>query len=290
MLKRKSKIKTSESKRAEKTIHGGTGLIEIKAKIHPIHETVGKMSALAYGRSGSGKTTFAASIVNLPDYKEDRDRVLLLDMREEGTDSVYDIENIDVINIEGWGDFEGAYWYLKDGRHPYKAAIVDTVTQLQFLAMTEAKKRAGKSPNAAMNKLSWGFLSSMLGPKLLDFRDLDIHTCFLAQDRREISEQGDDDAEDLLPEMGPAVMPSISKSLTAMVKVIGQTFIQQQPKKTKKGMQYVTEFRMRLGPHPFYLTKLRTPRKNIVPKSISNPTFTKIVKIMRGEYGSKSNV
>jgi len=279
-----------QRKEKETGSHEGLTVSEVKKRIHPVEETIGKISGLVYGRSGTGKTTFASSLLELPDFYTDRDKVLLLDMREEGTDSVYDQKGIEVINVSDWRDVEGAYWYLKESDHPYKGLIIDTVTQLQFLAMDEAKRRAKKGKEEAMNKLSWGYLSSMLGPMLLDIRDLPMHSCILAQDRREKIEEGDEESEDLLPEMGPAVMPSVSKSLTAMVKFIGQTYIQQKQKPTKKGIRHVTEFRMRIGPHPFYLTKVRTPRYNVVPKSIKDPSFLKVVKAMRGEYGQKTEV
>lgn len=267
-------------------IDKGTEPKIIKRKIVPVKGLLGKLTALIYGRSGTGKTTLASTAVDLEPVSEG-DRVLLIDVQEEGTDSVYDIDSIDVLPAQTWADYVGAYYYLKDYEHDYKAVIVDTATQLQNIAMIEAKKRAHIPPQGGMNKLSWGHLSGMLIPQVLQYRDLPMHVIFLAQDRRDEMEEDDEDL--LLPDVGPALMPSVAKTVNAMVKVIGQTYISQRQVQKKGKLIDTTTYRLRLGPHSSYLTKVRSPKKYKIPSSIPNPTLEKVAKVVRGTYGTKDD-
>jgi energy-coupling factor transporter ATP-binding protein EcfA2 len=272
MLKRKRKPDSmSESK--------GTASEKIKKRIKPIAALELILSVLIYGRSGTGKTSFAATMADIvPEGK----KVLLIDVREQGQDSISEYgDRVDVFRADTWDDFVGAYWYLKEMEHPYGGVIIDTVTQVQSLAMQWAKQKA-KSPEV-MSRRAWGFLGSALSPVLLDYRDLPIHTCFLAQDRKSINDDTEEEMGDLLPDFGPAMMPSVAKDLNAMVKAIGQTHIKQREKKKDGKITKITEFRMRLGPHPVYLTKVRSPKGSKVPGFIVDPTFEKILKIMKGE-------
>jgi hypothetical protein len=242
------------------------------------------VNVLVYGRSGTGKTTFAGTLRNfLVETDSKQDQVLFIDVSEDGTPSIRDVKGGMAFDAEDWADLEGIYWFLKEEEHPFGALVIDTITQMQNVAMAQAKVRANKQPDEAMSRQSWGYLSGMLAPLLLDFKDLPMHTCFIAQDRRQELDIEDEDEDEILPEMGPAVIPSIAKTVNAMVGVIGQTYVKR-VHKTKGGRVTKRDvFRMRLGPHPFYLTKIRSPKSFKTPDSIINPSFSKIAKIMRGE-------
>ncbi len=260
-----------------------TSAKQIKKRIKPISSYSPHVSMLVYGRAGTGKTTFAATVSEyLKKTEAEKQDVLILDVKDRGTDSISEHQELQVLPIESWADFEGVYWYLKEEDHPYGATIIDTITQLQNVAMTAAKERMGKTADDPMSKLAWGALSGMLAPKLLDFRDLPLHTIFVAQDRRTGVDE-EDEIEDMLPEIGPALMPSVARDVNAMVKVIGNTFIKQRSKKTGGKIKKVSSYRLRLAPHPLYLCKIRAPKATKVPAYISDPTFEKIMNIMKGE-------
>lgn len=252
---------------------------KLAKKIKPVRSHNQYIKGLLYGRSGTGKTTMAATIVDL--CEGERDRALLLDLREKGTDSVADVDRLDVIEIDNWNTFEGLYWYLKDEDHKYGAMIVDTATRLQGAAMAMARERSNLEAADVMDRLAWNQLGGMLGPRLLDLRDLPMHVIFICQDRRLETDEDMMNESDLLPEIGPALMPSIAKEVCAMTSVIGNTFIRQKTIQTKGGKsKKKTDFCLRLGPHPLYLTKLRVPKHVVVPSVIVDPSFRKIQDIV----------
>lgn len=254
----------------------------IKKRIRPVGST-GKFTALIYGRSGTGKTVFASTLAERYQKAGMGAKVLLIDCNEEGEDSISNMGDIvDVIMVSTWEEFEAVYRYLESGEHPYGGAIVDTGTQLQDIAMVNARK-VGQAKDM-MTRRSWGVLSTTLAPRLLDFRNLPIDLIILAQDRRDQNDADVEDEDDLLPEFGPGFMPSVAKVVSAMVKVIGQTYVtEKEITKGKKKGKLEPQFRMRLGPHPLYLTKIRVPKGNNVPRSIPNPTVEKIQEYMEGK-------
>lgn len=246
-------------------------------EIVSVTELPAVLAVLAWGRSGTGKTTFASSFPK---------PALLLDVREKGTDSVSNVKGLDMAQISTWEEFEAIYWFLKSGNHKYKSVIVDQVTQLQDLAMIKALKTNGKEATDQMSKRDFGTASGLMKTWLLNYRDLiddSMHVCFLAHDRTDSgSEEGD--ADQIEPSVGPRIMPSVAAFLNGAVKIIGNTYIRETWSIENKKRISRIEYGMRLGPHPYYTTKVRSPVGVAAPSTIVDPTFDKLVAVLRGEY------
>ena len=45
-----------------------------------------------------------------------------------------------------------------------------------------------------------------------------------------------------------------------------------------------TEYRLRVGPHTYYTTKIRKPKTAPIPDYIIDPSYDKIIEIMKGNY------
>lgn len=241
------------------------------------------LSVLAWGRPGTGKTTFGATFPG---------PILLLDIREKGTDSVSNVKGLKVGQITEWSEFESVYWYLNKGDHGFKTVIVDQVSQLQDLATSQAKKDAGKDEDADMSQRLFGQTASLMKTWLLNYRDLNeqgIHVVFLAHDRVSKGDEtagGDDQLE---PEVGPRVMPSVASFLNGLVKIIGNTYIRENFAIVNKRKVRSVEYGMRIGPHAYYTTKVRSPVGIVSPDSIVDPTFEKLLAIMRGDYSKSAS-
>lgn len=237
-----------------------------------------------YGRSGSGKTTLSATFPK---------PMLYIDIRDEGTDSIADVEGIDVLEPKSVEEVEEALFWLMRNPKKYKTVVMDTVTQLQEMAVEEVAGRKGKKSKkpgewGSMTKQAWGEVSGKLKSLIIDFRNLPMEVVFIAQDRVFNMDEEDFEDNELMPEIGPRLMPSVASVLNAAVTVIGNTFIRRATirKKDAKGvMKKVekTEYCLRVGPSHLYVTKLRKPRSQVAPEFISDPTYESIQEAIKGE-------
>ena len=142
--------------------------------------------------------------------------------------------------------------------------------------MNHAMAEEGKD---VMSQRLWGVVSGLMKTWLLNFRDLvdsDINVLFIAHDRVNKGEEGSED-DGFDPQVGARLMPSVAGMLNGAVKVIGQTYVQEVflEDKTRK-----VEYRMRIGPHAFYTTKMRNPLGTSIPDYVVNATYNGIVSLM----------
>ena len=133
-------------------------------------------------------------------------------------------------------------------------------------------------------------VASDLKSLIIDFRDLPMEVVFIAQDKTFTFDEEEDasSAEVLTPEVGPQLMPSVVKQLNASVSTIGNTFIRVKhiKKKDEKGKIRLIEkkqYCLRLGPNPVYVTKIRSPRKNVAPDYIVDPSYQDVMDVINGD-------
>lgn len=245
----------------------------IEDRIKPIEDVEPYLTVLCYGQAGRGKTVFACSFPK---------PLLLLDIREEGQDSVADVAGVELLAVERWQDLEDAYWMLSTGKTKYKSVVIDQLTAMQALAMAETRERLGMKPTDPLSQRSWGNISGLMQTWTYNFRELKkkkLHICFNAHERLRDAEETDD--ERIAPSVGSNLVPSVSSFVNGAVAVIGNAFIRE--KIDKKAKTREVEFCMRIGPHAYYAAKIRRPvSAGPAPDVIVNPTFDKLLKITKG--------
>jgi hypothetical protein len=255
-----------------------------EAGITPVGEIPSHLAMLVYGRAGTGKTAFSSTFPK---------PLLLLDIQEKGTETISMTKDVFVRSIEHWEELEQGYWYLKNGEQRFQSVVIDQISQLQALAMNKIKTDNSMEPTDTFSKRDWGQLSGLLQTWLMNYRNLwdRYHVCFVAHERSNV---GEEEIEDQInPNIGARVMPSLQGFLNGAVSAIGNTFIRErfldagQGKKTRQ-----VEYCMRLGPHAYYTTKARKPIESEieVPDVIVNPSFEKIMAISRGEEIQRKKV
>jgi phage nucleotide-binding protein len=249
---------------------------DIASRIKPVSEIGAGLAALIYGNPGTGKTELSSTFPK---------PLLLLDILQNGTDTIAKKPGIDVLRIKQWEDTEEVYWYLTKGkgRNKYKSVIIDQITEAQDVCMSYVRSEGGKDSDDTISKRMWGEISGEMKTFILNYRDLinrNMNVAFLAHER--VSD-GDDAIEDQIePTIGPRMMPSVADFLCGAVAVIGNTFIRERFKTKDGKRQRFVDYAMRIGPHAYYRTKVRHPVGVDTPDVVVNPTFDEIMAIVKG--------
>lgn len=248
----------------------------IESRIRPLNEVERHVAMLAYGDQKTGKTVFACSFPK---------PLLLIDIMEEGTDSVVDVDGVNVVSAESTGDMEDLYWMLEKGSK-YKSVVLDQMTGLQNLVIREMKAKKNQRADDVFSQRSYGQLGGWMQQWILNYRNLikrDVHVCFLSHQKR--IEPQDEDDDRLAPEITTALTGSITNFLLGAVSVIGNQFIRESHDKKTKETEMQHCMRLVSG---FYRCGIRRPvSAGPVPEYIINPTFDKIMKLSKGESLSR---
>jgi len=271
-MKRRQKMMSSKT--AVKT----TDYSELVKKITPVGEIPTRITAVFYGKSGTGKTTLASTFPK---------PILFLDIREQGEDSISDAgPDVHSLRITDADELEQIYWYLTSSKHPYKTVVIDTVTQMQDIYLKKVMELEGKKEGDFTTKQTWGTVSSKMKTWIISFRDLEEveNIVFLAQPRT-TTDDSDDREDEITPSVGPRTMPSVADVLCPAVKIVGNTYIQEVTERNPKNkLVSRTEYRLRIGPHAYYITKIKKPKTFNTPDYIVDPSYNKLIEVIRGNW------
>lgn len=244
-------------------------------------------SWLFYGQSGSGKTTLSGTFPK---------PVILIDFQDEGTESVTDDEVDEVFTVGSIEEMEDAYWYIKNTEEKWGTVVLDTTTAMQRIVVNEiggrkAKKKGKKAGDwGTMTMKDWGEVGGVCNRFITDFKNLDMETVFLAQQRVFDPREEDDDGTEgeLTPEVGPANIKSVAGHLCASSSFIGHTFIRMVEYKHKMKRRRRPEYCIRVGPNPVYITKVRKPRHIKIPSFVVDPSYKTLMEVRKGTYQNGS--
>lgn len=239
------------------------------------------ISICIYGRSGSGKTTIAASFP----------KPALIIGAEDGTLSVHNIKGLDFILIEKSSDIVE----LKPAFSKYKTLILDTASSLQSLILKEVLGLQELPPQLSWgiaSRQDWGQVTTQTKELLRLILDQPCHKVIIAQERQFDS---DEESEIIIPHVGAALSPSVVNWLNPAVDYIGQTFIREREvesevkvksratgkTRTKKVTENKKEYCMRIGPDAVYTTKFRRPKdKGSLPEVMIDPDYKSLMELI----------
>lgn len=125
-----------------------------------------KVKAVVYGASGSGKTSFGGTAKNA-----------IFASAEGGLLSIAD-KTPNYVEIRSLQDLRDLHMFLKTQKHNFETVIIDSITEINDIIKNEIEKKSGKG----MQLQDWGTLSKEIKKTLRDFRDLDMHVLFIAQE------------------------------------------------------------------------------------------------------------
>jgi hypothetical protein len=234
-----------------------------------------------YGKPGTGKTTFGGTLPK---------PLLILDVKDKGTDSAKRRNTqrgeVTVMSINSFDDIMRVYDYIKAHKTKFKSVLIDHMTALQDKALEKIKDEEGKD---LVSQRMFGMAAGLLKEVISLYKDLTdwgILPCFICQDRME---SGEGEGEDqLIPEVGPGMMPSVARTLCAASRIIGHAYLQERKEQGEGGkIKHQIEYRLRLGPNPFYITKVTRPVGTPCPAYLVNPTYPDLEKVITGQWIDK---
>lgn len=253
----------------------------------------GGIKVSLYGRSKTGKTRLLSTFPK---------PVLILGS-EDGTRSIRNIPDVFFVRIilDGAREPEHDNWiylsqldeFIESLRgSEYKTIGADTASALSdlvlasLLGLTEVPEQ--KSWGLATRE-QYGQQGLQLKTYLKHIIDLPQNIVITAHERN-FNEESSSDL--IFPTVGSALSPSVTGWLNGAVDYIAQTFIREQSVvKTSKIAGQETkiasktgksEYCLRIGPHPVYMTGFRLPDGSDLPEVIINPTYEKMYKIIQG--------
>lgn len=159
-------------------------------KIRKPQDVLPYLNLLVYGDSGAGKTLLAGTAA----FVEELSPVLFIDV-EGGTHTLNhynDVADIDIIPDPNdgshptlkWIDIQKIYDDLYRGRHPYKTVVIDSLTEMQKLAMNTNLGSGSKMTIDAIGNLpefkDWHVNTEQMRRLVRAFRDLPLNTIFTA--------------------------------------------------------------------------------------------------------------
>ena len=142
------------------------------AEAPPVHQA---LTMLIHGWSKVGKSMFAASTPPPRVYFDVESAARFLPLRQVTWDPVDAPPEYDgtwdtcVIPVRQWQDAVHGLDWLKQGKHPFKSASVDSISELQY---RNVEKIAGRQQ---VKLADWGQVLRETGGFVRDLRDLTMH-------------------------------------------------------------------------------------------------------------------
>lgn len=246
---------------------GQNGWTPIPGVYKPSARHMQAFSICIYGPSGSGKTTLLGTMPG---------RGLVIDVPQiEGGNFVLShvADRIDIKDINDWDEIDGVYKILRANNHGYDWVAIDSITAFSELArrkVTRSREPSLTNDPHSVTQPEWGRIGNQVGELIYQFKLLNIHTIWTAQERMH---GGRDTGEPAM--MGPDVSPATLKKLKPPLLLLGRLT------EEHNGESY--ERRLRIGPSERYYTKYRAERIGLrVPHVIRNPDLRSILKYLLG--------
>lgn len=242
-----------------------------------------------YGRSATGKTTLAGTFPRpalwiICSSGKNPGELISLDTSENR-------KTIKQVVIEKTSDIKELVDYQQETEE-FATVVLDHATGFQDYALREILGIAELPEQLSWGiatRENWGQVALKCKESFRYLLDLKCNVVLLAQER----EFNNDSDEDLvMPFVASALSPSTVGWLNPAVNYIVQTRIRPAMKKVRvtvgkkivekevatKGVHYT----LRTGPDAVYTTKFRIPKGTPIPDEIVDPTYDKIMAIIRG--------
>lgn len=226
-----------------------------------------------YGKSNSGKT-WVSSTFPKP--------LLYIGIGDDGSNTIASVSGIKGIQIHSVAELKSlAEELLEDTR--YRTVVVDTFSLLTNEWTDEKVIKKSKR----MTQQLWGDLK-------IDTEELIKYMHLVAEKKIVVltCHESTDSIEGLEDEITPDVRPSVTKGARTYLEGMANYGIHTTKiiKEIQKGAttQEVVRYAADVGPNPYYWTKMQINPAIKLPKRMINPTYDKLMQVLRPEGGENS--
>ena len=246
---------------------------------------------LLYGESGTGKTTFWSTFPGpiLAIVCSGGNRAG--ELRSLGSDAR---KKVQTVTLESSSEMKELVEHAKGGE--FQTVVLDHASGLQDLVLKELlgldEIPAQKSFGMASQQ-TYGQCTQMVKEYVRALLNLSCNVVIVAQQRTFGGKDDGLDPELIKPTVGAGLVPSMASWLNSSCDYCVNTFVQGKyadKTQTIAGKPVTTrvkekgvEFALRTGKHEVYYTKFRLPMGAVLPDSIVNPTYDKVISLIRGK-------
>lgn len=222
-----------------------------------------------YGRSNSGKTEVGSTFPKPQ---------LYVAVGDDGSSTIQGKEQIKAKKIEHLDDVKGLLEELvKKKGAGYESIFIDTFSMITNIWIDENAVKKNKK----MTQQMWGDLKTeteeliRLAHKLANYTWV-ILSCHETTDVLEGME------DEIMPDVRPSTTKGARTYLEGMAN-FGLHTTRLEKEVVKDGVeQTVVKYAAHVGANPYYWTKLQISKDIKVPKTLINPTYDKLMKIVSG--------
>ena len=234
-------------------------------------QTLGQKNLwVIYGKSGSGKTTLASTFPK---------PLLYLSIEDDGSNTIADVSGIRGLKITNLEELNSVLDELIDTKTDYKTVVLDTFSFIVNIFMENNSKKNRPLSGYTL----WGTLA--------DETQALIKKCkFIAESKNviltchEVMKVVDGMESEITPHTRPNVSPAAQSYLEGMSNFgIHCTVITKDVKNKEGKLVEVSKHAVHLSQNQYYWAKTQKPASIIVPKILLDPTYSKIMKILKGE-------
>lgn len=93
-------------------------------------------------------------------------------------------KKVPYVKITSFAKLQEFLKFLQTQKHDYESVIIDSITEINDIIKMEIETRTGRS----MQQNDWGDLAKKIELVFRGFRDLPMHTIFIAQESIEMDE------------------------------------------------------------------------------------------------------
>lgn len=172
-------------------------------QIKTFQPTDHKIKAVVYGASWSGKTVFGWTAPKP-----------IFASAEGGLLSIAE-KNPAFVEIKSLKDLSDLLDYLKNQKHDFETVIIDSISEINDIIKQEIERKTWRS----MQIQDWGDLWKKIRSILRGFRDLPMHTLFIAQESNEKD-------EDKIEKIVPSLNGKAATEIAYFMDIVGYLFIE----------------------------------------------------------------